>query len=493
MTDRRTIRGVPAAGRPGWTLLECLLVVAIMAVLCAAAVPLLHAGRGTFEAVEPRVLMAQEARAALAHAASALRQARAVTAVTTGNGSGTASLQFIAGDGTTTAFGRDASNQIYFGPPASTAVLAKNCTALSIQCYRADAQPLAAPLTDPTGVVTADISATVADPKGRGTPETFTTRVGLLRTPPSVIINEIMYSAPSSLGGSGYSTQWIELYNASSAPVDVGGWSIWAKNQDPPDALQADALYCSGSTVIPPGGYALVTGQQSKLYQEALANGGFESTDMSKWKFSPPGTWQRTAGGAMCGTYKVQITGGALTTMYQDFKINASCQKARLLVRARMAQGSPAGSSLAIRITDRGPNTLVSVYNGPLAGAWTTYAADLTAVVDRDARLEIKVNSPSGTDLMFIDGTAVYGTTFPTHPLDCQHIWVNDSRIGGDIGLGQVFLSQGRDLRNVVAWSTAWGGNADGTSLSRVSPFAPSTEQSSWKPGPYAGTPAAPN
>jgi len=48
-------------------------------------------------------------------------------------------------------------------------------------------------------------------------------------------------------------------------------------------------------------------------------------------------------------------------------------------------------------------------------------------------------------------------------------------------------------LRDAVVFDFTWGGNSDGSTLSRTNPWAPSTEQSSWQSGPYAGTPAMPN
>ena len=72
MTSRKT---AGPRGRCGWTLLECLLVVAIMAMVFAATVPLLHSETAALDSTRPMVAKAQEVRFALAHVASALRQA----------------------------------------------------------------------------------------------------------------------------------------------------------------------------------------------------------------------------------------------------------------------------------------------------------------------------------------------------------------------------------------------------------------------------------
>lgn len=492
MTRRQTRPARRDSGRPGWTILECVLVVAILGAVCALSAPLIHAGAALFNTAQERVLATQEARFALAHVATALRQARAVTAASD-DGAGTASLTFLGGDGTATTFLRQTgTNNLLFGPVGSTALLSMNCQALSVHCYDTAGQERALPLADPTGVSAVEIAMTAIDPKGRFSPATVKTRAGLLRSQPAVIINEIFYRGIPALGGGGANVQWVELYNASSRPVDVNGWYLWTKDQNPADFLQPDPVYSSGSTVIPPGGYALVTGQTTKLYQEILGNGDFETTDMSGWHFTFV-NWQRVSGNAYSGSYKCQIRGGAWITLYQDFKLPSSNASARLLVRARLLQGTPGSSRLTIRVTDRGSTILVPVYDGAATAAWATYSADVTSVINRDARIEIKAYSPGAGDLMDIDAVAVYGTTFPTHSLDCQHLWTNDNQVGQDLTKQQAFLVQGNAVRDIVVWNKAWGGDGDGTSLSRVSPYAPSTDPASWRPGPYGGTPAAQN
>ena len=492
MTDRHTSRRGRGPGRPGWTVLECVLAVAILGLVCAVSAPLIHAGAASFGIAEDRVLLAQEARFALSHMATALRQARVITAAAD-DGAGVASLSFLAADGTAMTFGTSTgSTNLVFGPVGAPALLSKNCKALAVRCYDTAGQLLAMPITQPTSVATVEAAVTVAGPKGQFGPAAVSTRASLLRTQPTVIIKEIMWSALGALGGTGHPGEWLELYNPSAAPVDVNGWSLWTKDQAYPDTLQPDLLYSAGSTVIPPGGYALVTGTDSKLYQEVLTNGDFEASDMSPWKFSAS-RWQRVAGAAYSGAHKVQLMGGAWITMYQDFKIPAGALNPRLFVRARMNYGSSAMSRLVVQITNRSTTVLVPVFDGALANSWVTYMADLTSAVGRDARLEIKTYSLGIFDLMDIDGIGLCTTVAPSHTPGVPHLWTNTKGIGDDLGKLQAFLAQGNAVRDVVVWQTAWGGNTDGTTLSRTSPWAPSTEAASWKPGPYAGTPAAPN
>jgi len=492
VTDRQTSRRGRGPGKPGWTVLECVLTVAILGLVCAVSAPLIHAGAASFGMAEDRVLLAQEARFALSHMATALRQARVITAAAD-DGAGVASLSFLAADGTAMTFGTSTgSTNLVFGPVGAPALLSKNCKALAVRCYDAAGQLMAMPITQPTSVATVEAAVTVAGPRGQFGPAAVSTRASLLRTQPTVIINEIMYLAPAALGGSGKPAQWVELYNTSAAPVDMSSWNIWTKDQIIADTFQPDFLYSSGSTVIPPGGYALVTAKQSKLYQEQLANGDFEASDMSPWKFSAP-RWQRVADSAYSGSYKCQLKGGAWVTMYQDFKIPSGSLNPRLFVRARMAVGSSAASRLVVQATNRSTTVLVPLYDGAPADSWVTYTADLSSIVNRDARLEIKGYAPETLDLLDVDAIGLCTTVVPSHTPGCLHLKTTDKDIGSDLAKRQVFLTQGNALRDVVAWETAWGGNNDGTTLSRASPWAPSTDASSWKPGPYAGTPVAPN
>ncbi|MFH1037688.1 MAG: lamin tail domain-containing protein [PVC group bacterium] len=79
---------------------------------------------------------------------------------------------------------------------------------------------------------------------------------------PKVTINEIMYD-PAIWQGSDYYNEYVELYNYGSEPVDASRLLIgdWADN---------DKLYAyedGGTTIIPPGGYALITDTVTEVYE----------------------------------------------------------------------------------------------------------------------------------------------------------------------------------------------------------------------------------
>jgi cardiolipin synthase len=78
---------------------------------------------------------------------------------------------------------------------------------------------------------------------------------------PSLLINEVMYHPTENEA----TNEWIELYNPSSEPVDIIGWTIADEKET--DSLQADPTNGDGTTRIPSGGYAIITDLGSTVYQ----------------------------------------------------------------------------------------------------------------------------------------------------------------------------------------------------------------------------------
>ena len=475
-------------GRHGWTLLECLLVVAIMAVVFAATVPLLHSEKAALDTARPMILKAQEARFALAHVATALRQARAVVEIADGGGPA-AAIKFIAGDGTPKTFLRDApSNEVRYGPSGSEAVLAQHCTALSIECLAADKQVLAAASASLAKTAGVYITMTVADPNGKKGPTTVTTLVALERTRPAVVVNEIMYRPKPSYGAKD-KHQWVELHNPTADPIDVRDWFLWTRDQNDPDRILPDAYHGTGTTVIPPGAYAVIADQDTELDNEVLKNGDFEG-GTGDWKFFL-GPWQRDFGEAASGNYKIYLCGVGWTIMYQDFKIPATASgDVRVTVRERY-NPSFERPDVRIRITNRSGVPLLTVYNGGCSPDWTARSADLTALKGVDARLEIsgfRVND--SRSWVRIDAATI---NWGPVSRNCVRLLVDDNEIGKNLEDKQVFVGEANTLRDAVVFEKAWGGDDDGCSLSRTSPFAPPTEEPSWYPAANHGTPGEPN
>ena len=490
-------RGLPAApakanGAPGWTLLECLLAVAIMALVFAAAAPLLQKAGACYSAADPRLGLVNEARIGLAAFTRDFREARSIVEVTRSDRSDS-QARFASDAGDTIFFGLAATESPYriqYGRPGAVENIAFNCQSLWITCYGADGTVLPMPGGDRTAIRSVGAAATVYDPAGRSDPMTFATRASIRRSLPSVAINEIMYKPSGALGAKD-KNQWVELYNPTAQAVDVAGWCLWTKDQSTPDTLLPDPLYSTGSCVIPAGGYAVITDTDSELYNEKLENGDFETGNMSDWDSTA--FWTAEAGNAVSGTYSARYYGMGWKCMYQDFRVNSGATKARVRVWER-ANSDFSLPRVMIRVTNRYSTVFATLYDGPCHGEWTAHEADLTAYINCDARLEIwGYRSSGGSAYVRVDAAVVHWSKNPNLPLDAMHLWVNSTTIGKNLEDAQVFLAPSGRLSDAVVFDKAWGGDGDGSALSRRDAFAPSSEAATWQPSAYAGTPAAAN
>lgn len=477
-------RGARHAARPGWTLLECVLVAGIMAVLLAAIVPLLHATVASYNAADARTGLVQEGRFGLAHAATVLRQARAVTACTD-DGNGAARLEFLAGDGAAMVLERAAgSSELRYGPAASPALLSRHCPALALRCYKADGTALASPLTAPGSAASVEAAMTVSDPDGRGQPLVFTTRVTLARTPPTILINEIMYDPPASYG-SNARHQWVELHNPTDAPVDVAGWLLWTVGQTKPDVLLADTDH-GGTSVIPAGGYGIVTDKDSALFVKCLANGSFEN-NFGGWS-SDTSAKTVTTGDAIDGSKKAELYPSAWGRIWRNC-LTDPLGSVAFSFWERRAPGTPGGRIIA-QVRNNLTGVTLTAYDGPASDGWTMHVLDASSFLDVSVTVTLMFCPYDSGGRVWFDAVWVTQSPFPPGAAKIQ---VNDNNIGKNLEHYTVYLAQGVLLHDAVVWQPAWGGDDDGSTLSRTSPFAPSTEQASWTPGPYGGTPGAAN
>ncbi|MBN1280557.1 MAG: lamin tail domain-containing protein [Candidatus Thermoplasmatota archaeon] len=82
-----------------------------------------------------------------------------------------------------------------------------------------------------------------------------------LRAEPSstLLINEVMYHPSENEN----TNEWIELYNPTSESLDVVGWMIADEKET--DTLEGDTQYGDGSTIIAPGGYAVITDKETTI------------------------------------------------------------------------------------------------------------------------------------------------------------------------------------------------------------------------------------
>ncbi len=467
-----------------------------MGLAFACVAPLLHSAARTYDAADPRILMVQEARFALAHVATALRQARAVTAFSDG-GDGTASLEFLAFDGTPMTLQRaSGSTELQFGPTGSEAVLGKRCSALAVRCYDSSGTPLSQPLAWPGLVATVEVAVTISDPDGRLAPTTLSTRTGPARSRPTVLINELMYHSDQAPR---HAYEWVELLNLTDSAIDLAGWAIWTKNEASPDLLYADTQH-GGSSIIPAGGYAVVTTENSALYVDCVTNGSFEnglsgwSRDFNQYSIS-------TYGSPPDGDYKIRIYHHTWARLWQTFDVPAG-DNVTFSFWERRPSGSD-GGRVRVELREEPVGPTYVVYDDQVTWGWDQRIVDVSQLAGKTVRVRFMYcPNSSGEDgdgeedgedssaAAHFDGIKVSWSPFPA---GCARLCVHDDDIGVDLKDEQVFFGDGRRMHDAVIFDDSWGGDDNGDSLARVGPFAPSTEAASWAPGPDGGTPGGPN
>ncbi|HWR64084.1 MAG TPA: phospholipase D-like domain-containing protein [Candidatus Thermoplasmatota archaeon] len=77
----------------------------------------------------------------------------------------------------------------------------------------------------------------------------------------TLLINEVMFHPQENEN----TNEWIELYNPTSEPFDVAGWMIADEKET--DSILADTENGDGTTIIPPGNYAIITDKGTTIYE----------------------------------------------------------------------------------------------------------------------------------------------------------------------------------------------------------------------------------
>ena len=79
--------------------------------------------------------------------------------------------------------------------------------------------------------------------------------------PTHILINEVVYNPEQTET----TNEWIELYNPTDQPIDVADWSITDNSAE--DFLEGDTQHGDGTTIIPSAGYAIITDQDTTIYE----------------------------------------------------------------------------------------------------------------------------------------------------------------------------------------------------------------------------------
>jgi len=220
----------------GFTLLEAILVVAIVSVVVAAVSPLFRTVVEGRDKQDRQIEVMQIGRIAVD---DMVRNIKTATEFITISAS---TLEFDDWEGTTIEY--DLSGTVL---EKDGSTLAEPIDSLTFTYYDSDGSTT----SDVAEVRTVKISMAVSDSEAKIADMTFENVVTIRKDPAasiSVAINEINYNSP--LGGKNEKkNEWIEIYNFGDDAVDVSGWTIEG------DTISANG----GSTVIPSGGYGIIT------------------------------------------------------------------------------------------------------------------------------------------------------------------------------------------------------------------------------------------
>lgn len=249
------------------TLIELMLVVAIVGILIVAIQPYFYTLRRAWHHGDSKSDIVQNARIGLDTMVQELRQAQgfsSVTASTDANGR----IVFMDKNSNTVEFLKyndGTQNMLGYVQSSVTSPLAGPIDSLTFRCYTDDALTTT---TSTDAIKSVAIELVVADSRGEIASMTFASRV-LVRAETMIagilIINEIMYNPLDSIAGNeDLYYEYIELYNVSSADINLSGWQFNAGGVS--DTLVGDCIHGTGSTILPSGSYAVITDQDTKVY-----------------------------------------------------------------------------------------------------------------------------------------------------------------------------------------------------------------------------------
>ena len=461
----------------GVTLPELLLVVAIVAVLMAGLAPGLRALHRGWQVNDRRSEVLQNARVGMEEMTRILRQMRQVTSVS-GPADTSGYLEFRDRGDTFMRFERDSqSGYLKCGPPDSLSLLAGPASALTFTCYDTAGDQLPEPV-DGSQVRSMAVDLTVTDAEAQANPVTLSSKVFMRKDVSTVTINEIMYNPSGPDAGH----EWIELYNVGPS-ADLADWALVSTtNWDDPDTLYGDDRFGSGSTVLPTGGYAVIVGKDTEVYEEVLVNRGFEAAQMSAW--NPSSNWNRvTDGDAHEGNWKLARDGAG--SIYQERTLPATAVSAFFSCWEKTPSPDPGSTRLIITIRNTADQVLATLYDGPMHSAWTRHFADLTPYIGGTRRIYFETGSV-GT--YWIDDVSM---SWSYADKDAVRLRVDDGDLGGALkdNSDAIVLISGAQVVDGVTYDDSWGGDGNDKTLERISPTGDPTDAANWAEGPENGTP----
>ena len=470
----------------GFTLVELILVAGMLALLALSIVVPIGNSYKDWKFGSDRSNVLQDGRAAIEQMVRILRQAKGFSAVTSPTDEA-GYITFTDVDGDAKEFRLDTgTSELKYGGPGDLSTFVGPVSKLVFTCYDIDANSLAEPV-QVRRIRAVHIEATFVDEQGSSVNFTLSGRVfcpeDFLN---EVAINEIMYNPLGKKADSEF--EWVELYNSGDSAIDVNGWTIWTSTPSRADQLIAHPQFGSDSTIIPAGGYAVITTGDTDVYTELVTNGGFESRLRTAWQTN---NWDRTRWNAHTGNYKLESATSGAAWAYQDITVPSDFNSC-LFLFWETTTAAVDQTQMTVTVRDYNDVVLETGYSGQMNSVWTCHTMDLTAYANQGIRIHFSTNKAVAQGVLLLDDVSV-ATSYVD--INAVRLGVGDSKIGNGLenDSDTVAVTDGSRIIDSVAYSSSWGGNGDGTSLSRKDPQGGSNDPTNWESGPINGTPGSAN
>ena len=460
----------------GMTLIEVLFVILVVAILMFPLANQFRHVRVAWDTGDKRSDLFQNTRIGFDKMIRELKAAKRIISVTAA-GNSTGKIVFTDKNDNTAIFERFLNGGKYWlgyttsgsSPSAPGDILAGPINSLKFTCYKGDG---ITETTKPRAIKSIKIEMETASEEGGINPETFVGQIIIEKDMVTLAINEIFYNPPAGYNDDFY--EYIELYNSGGADIDVGGWLL--SDNQATDTITGDDVRGNGSTVIPAGGYAIITDRDTRIYTEIVSNGGFESADLSMWQRS--GGWQRLAGGHS-GSWRIQRNNAGW--IYQTVNIPSTARSAFF-----SCWESGTGTRLVITVRNTFGVVLATLYDGPISPGWTQHTADLSAYIGTTIRIyfETFVGGQYRLDDISINYSLI--------DRNAVRLRVDDTAIGGGLSnAGETLTLQipgaNGQVVDSVTYSDSWGGDGNGFSLERIDAEDESDSAGNWSESIRAG------
>jgi len=470
-----------------FTLVEMILVTGTIALVVGTLVGLIGNSYKDWKLGNSRSILLQDGRAVLEQITRILRQAKCFISVTSATDQA-GQITFTDVDGVTKQFRRNTlTNEIEYGQPGSLSVLAGSVTSLVFACYDVNADSLADPVQI-RKIRGAGIAMTLVD-QTDSLQFTLSDRIFCMEDfQNEIIINEIMYNPSEQVSDS--KLEWVELYNSSDSDIDIKDWAIWTGAQGNADLLISHPQFGNGATIIPKGGYAVVTASSTDVYKELITNGDFETGNLGSWQIDA--SWSRTSGDTHGGTHKLQRTDSGAGWMYQTITVPSGYNSYLFIFWEKTT--APVGQTqITATIRNTADQILATGYSGQMHSDWTYHGLDISAFTGQTVRIYFSTNKTAGSGTLCLDDISASASYVN---INAVRLSVPDNKIGNGLANNTdttSVVSSSGTISDSVTYVDSWGGDGDGASLSRIDTQGSSNDQSNWKSGPLHGTPGAKN